>query len=697
MDPSNWEQYDIDWPPFGQNNYNYLNIGIPPVVSKNYRQQYMSFWNQNIGERLSGDQQPVHTTSERPQYNNTTAFSKPMVPHVNYYLDKTTENPIRQLQYLLHRAVPNRSDMYQTQSTVETPRITDQVSTSPENTDNNKVVVLGDNKIVVKADSTLNVLIAIFIIFLVINVIVITVYVVRRNYFKKNLKRKLDVLSIDGTTDEELKRSNKFNDGDESLILDIVRRKNEYVPVKRYHSPINGFLLSRNYSTSTVDTHTKVSDWITQEVNRQSPNFRSKSPSFLNLFNGKKSDKINGDINGILGTHGDIIRRQEPVELIKSHSCEIKAGDCQNLSNMNLSNGKIESFQRNNIPQKDLKESILNPVAVSYPDEKTSHEQITSFIDNIDVNVTSRDECDGASHFPLSPEETLQIIQMRNYPKVLPKYPNMSSEYVSSSSFKRRSMPSYQLLSHSYVRIPPPIPPPRSSSTLDRKSSIKRSDSNTCEPIPTMATDYTDSSTSMIDEEPEMAYNALHVGPLLPRGGKEHLYSTVNRKKQTLVDTTNKPCVVEAQIETGLAACGESHLSGQTLPSQEQDYSKKINANEGEILVLKETESELNAKLAPENSPLKTDQHHNSQTPVLYTPSKIPLSILKLRSCANSSINNNSSINSSDSSSSNSSNDNTNRGISSYEESPSAYNINTQSTASSTETTSSDETVKHIF
>lgn len=639
MDPSNWEQYDIDWPPFSSNNPSYLNIGIPPVVSKSYRQQYMNFWNINLEEQLIGDPKSIEATTEHSQpIGNVTTFVKPMVPHVNYYLDRSTENPIRKLQYLLQQTGPNRSDMYQTQSTQETPKIYDAVSASPENT-----FVLGDNKIIVKADSTLNVLIAMIIIFLVINVIIITIYLVRRNYFKKTMKRKLDVLSLDGTTDDDLKRSNKYNDGDESFILDIVRRKNEYVPVKRYHSPINGFLLTRHYSTSTMDTHTKVSDWITQEVNRQNPHLRSKSPSFSfgtsnAYFGNKRPEKDIYTLERSVGMNGT----RPPIELMKSKSFELNTRTgmvCQESDNdlFNRNDQQHEQSPKTNTKtnanttaNNNKREINLNPMEITYTPAQAVDEQITSFIEDLDVNVTSRDECDGASHFPLTPEETLQIIQMRNYPKVLPKYPNVSSEYVSSSSFKRRSMPSYQHLFNKIYSPMAPVPPPRTTSTLDRKQSMRRSDSNQSEPLPiltpVMAQPIPSSASSLIDEEPEIAYNALYVGPLLP-GSKENLYSTVNRKKKLTIGS--QPCIIEAQIENSSETLctsdsnenknNEQNAVYASTPTQPKSIMKRTNIFQG-------MESELRPMPQIETATEQTPQTSQVLLSTQASTSNIPIS-----------------------------------------------------------------------
>lgn len=674
MDPSNWEQYDIDWPPFTSINSSYLNIGIPPVVSRNYRQQYMNFWSTVFNEQLNGDRKSMQSSTDRSA-DESTSFVKPLIPHVNYYLDKSTENPIRQLQYLLHNTGINRSDMYATQSTVDTPtKMFETVSASPENT-----FVLGDNKIIVKADSTLNVLIAMIIIFLVINVIIITIYLVRRNYFKKNLKQKLDILSLDGTTDDDLKRSNKFNDGDESFILDMVRRKNEYVPVKRYHSPINGFLLTRHYSTSTVDTHTKVSDWISHEVNRQSPHLRSKSPSFsfgtTNLLFGKKSDDINADDN--ITQNG-----RQPIELMKSKSFELNMNRKTGIIRQELNertpmfDKAIGSVGQENVAetsacvlQIDHRHTNSDPVAMATTTfAQSPNEKITSFIEDVDVNVTSRDECDGASHFPLTPEETLQIYQMRNYPKVLPKYPNPNSEYISTSSFKRRSMPSYQHMINTYARAPP-VPPPRTTSTLDRMVTMRRSDGNRSDPlVPVMVQPIPEA-----EETETIAIAALHVGPLLP-GSKENLYSTVNRKKYNIEE--RNPCLIAAQIESSTESTAESSLA---------ENPNEIHDNE--TVVHSQPKSIMKRPFTRQNS---GDGNSSAVSQVLSTSSKIPI-LSRVSASGKSNSSNSSSSNSDGKSGSDPSTDDSATDLIA-EMAHSAASI-----TSSVGTNSSAETIKQIF
>lgn len=685
MEPPNWEQYDIDWTPFKPTNFNYLNIGIPPVVAKNYRQDYMDFWNRVLPDQLSGNPSRPDASGDRQPSDNATAYVRPLVPHVNYYLEKSTENPIRQLQYLLHHTGPNRSDMYQTQSTVEMPKIYDAVTASPENT-----FMLGDNnQIVVKADSTLNVLIAMIIVFLVINVIILSIYLVRRNYFKRNLKRKLDVLSLDGTTDDELKRSNKYNDGDESFILDIVRRKNEYVPVKRYHSPINGFLLTRHFSTSTVDTHTKVTDWITQEVNRQSPQLRSKSPSFSNgtssyLF-GSRRDETGAP--GVALTLGhEHTHRRPPVELMKSKSFELRPNGCAVVcQDFKELLDKSSSSAR----ESDCMLQIELPDTADALDTSSAHndEQVTSFIEEGDMNATSRDECDGVP-FMLSPEETLQVIQMRNYPKVLPKYPSGSSDYVSSSSFKRRSVPSFQYLAGNYARMIP-VPPPRTSSTLDRKQLVRQSESNSSDPTPlraVMVHSIADNN-SIIDEEPEITYNALHVGPLLP-GSKENLYSTINRKKPS-DGGENESCIIEAQIENRSGAD-----KSEDIANDNEAMNNCTQPSFGLKSIMKRPVLQTMAPIADTDDNLSNEFDTTSITPTpqVLNTSKIPV-LSRFSTSATSSKSNHSNSNSNNSNNDTKSSSSSSNGTVAELKHQSATSI-----TSSNDTSSSDaETIKHIF
>lgn len=100
-----------------------------------------------------------------------------------------------------------------------------------------------------------------------------------------------------------------------------------------------------------------------------------------------------------------------------------------------------------------------------------------------DINVTSRNE--NQTIVPLTHQQMMNGIKRRNFPKVLPEYPQ-NSEGISTSNMlppipmdvRRLSLPpnSFDLCSNDTLSSPgggvpkiPPLPPPRVSSTLGRK------------------------------------------------------------------------------------------------------------------------------------------------------------------------------------------------------------------------------------
>jgi hypothetical protein len=144
-------------------------------------------------------------------------------------------------------------------------------------------------------------------------------------------------------------------------------------------------------------------------------------------------------------------------------------------------------------------------------------EESTSFVEPVDINVTSRDK--SVEKPSLSPEEALKVIQRRNFPKVLP------DEIYNTASIKRRSLPP-QAFHMLYGTLSKPAPPPRISSTLGRKHGGNKQQEVDLDAI---------SSSPMkaeeppLPEEPPIAMNTLHVGQLKPRT-HENIYMTMQRQ-----------------------------------------------------------------------------------------------------------------------------------------------------------------------
>lgn len=115
----------------------------------------MNFWNQYLPEELN---RTIHSSKSSQPYHDLFAPSltytrgttaPPFGARVNYYPDKTTEDPLRTLKLLLNRPNLNRTDMYNTQSSVLTTIST--LSADGESVQHAE----SENEIVVKADATL--------------------------------------------------------------------------------------------------------------------------------------------------------------------------------------------------------------------------------------------------------------------------------------------------------------------------------------------------------------------------------------------------------------------------------------------------------------------------------------------------------------------------------------------------------------
>lgn len=522
--------------------------GIPPSIGYKYRDIYMSFWNKQLPDELrqiSAIQPPpfVHYYPPNPAQNprQGTSVDHIITGHMNKYPAKSvqsTEDPLRTLKFLLKDPL-DTAGMYNAQPT------------NGGSTDEPKINLFEKHEQeedeIMKSESTVHILVGLVIVFLAINAIIVSMYLIKKRKKGNRITRKLGILTYDGTNDDDLKRT-KRNDGDDSYILDIVRKSNTYEPVKTSScSPINGYKITRQLSSSTVDTHVKVNDWISQEIakyspksgKRSSPSFSVRARSFL-----MKPRKVSVAIDATPQARSRSILRQEPIEVTKLKSPDSPVRNiivCQevevdaDLINPNEADDSIVGLNRRtstySIPEYprvhkvDHKHSQSDPVEMYYTVHRND-EEITSFVEETedkDVNVTS---CDSAiEKDPLTPEEQLQNIKRRNFPKVLPDYPDSEEDYAMSMSVKRRSLPPQHFSFLGQLNRVPPTPPPRTISTLGRYPS-KRRDSNSITTSPVMLAE-----DCPEEEEPEITANTLIVGPLVPKSS-ESLYCTVRGKKQ---------------------------------------------------------------------------------------------------------------------------------------------------------------------
>ncbi|CRK92278.1 CLUMA_CG005727, isoform A [Clunio marinus] len=519
MNPIDWEKYDVDWQEFSELNQNYLHLGIPPIISQRYRHKYTKFWNEGLPETMKNANSLTQFNIYGKLWNTVPEPRKTILPmptgQISMYpikveIEGATDDPVRELR---HRLQQSRNSFQSTSLKASTESI-------------NYEQISSDDQVMLKSETTTILLIAVIVAFLFVNLVGLLIYLYRR---KKNLDRKYDNSNI---FDDD-KRS-KFNDTDESFIL--RKSNNTYESMKR-HSPINGYGVGRQTSTSTVDTHMRVNDdmtfgWMVNDV-------AIRSYPHQNTF--AIREKVSVAIDATPNARSNSILRQEPIEVTKAKSMDF--GQCGRIicQDVDMDMSMIDEIPfrefRERTTESDssecssfshCEECEINHQNSSFSDPSRSpfyqQEEVTSFIEPRDVNVTSRDD---PEKIPLSPEESLNAIRRMNYPKVLPNYPE---NLHFNDSTKRRSLqipPQFYQI-HNTNTLPNddnksrPSPPPRMSSTLGRNNSKE----NPSRSFMTQPQQAVEPPTVPV---PEITSSSLTVGPLVPKS--ENIYMSMQRKK----------------------------------------------------------------------------------------------------------------------------------------------------------------------
>ncbi|XP_075145132.1 neuroligin 1 [Haematobia irritans] len=505
---------------------------------------------------------------------------------------------------------------------------------------------------VAKSETTLQLLIGLIIIFIILNVIIYSTILMQKKKKTQSIQRKLGtgiLRAYDGTNDDELKRSkpSTHQDDGDSYIMDALRKtSNAYEAVKTERTSMNGFKMTRQLSCSTVDTHTKVSEWMCTtgqnkvDLPRRTGSTKDskKSSSFSSMGGsgsfGKHPLKVSVAIDATSDTRGSSVMEQEPIEVTKSKSdgrnriiCqEVEVEDQELLTPQDSLDNSRYTLMRQHSTVTEVCEGELiqpmhfhsrsDPVDMYYSLNPEAEEKVTSFMhadacmqaNDQDINVTSKDDNDEWPVEALTHEQQVDVIKRKKYPKVLPTHmrqgeretesPPMTKDL--STTYKRNSLPpnSFFIQAHQQQqhRHHPPLPPPRTVATLGRKPSLGRRNSNGLTTSPLMlAHDCTEE-----EEEPKITENTLIVGSLRPTEG---YYSTLKRK--------NKP----AQIETNPA----------NFPQSQQSVFQSFESSPMSETPEREVTAHLTQKVysvQPVTTPTDTPQHQHQHHPSCYAMSE---------------------------------------------------------------------------
>ncbi|XP_059055067.1 uncharacterized protein LOC131849096 [Achroia grisella] len=313
LDHKHWGQYNVEWPEYDVEHQSYLKLDIPPYISSLYRSNYTNFWLETLPKKMRRFLiDPLLEYTPRPTTQKPKSTHRVPDPIQKIWKPQVAEPPRYSAptygRVRLYSPPETRSEpdiIYgQTQSMKPIPR------TVPPNLMDKAVQPtekpLNPNLPVKMSGATVTLIISLGILFLAVNVGICSIL-----YFKKRKLRireqafeiprqpradvgEVDVIGQKGSKDDKsalqtfkngcsVIKSMSFN-----KLRDKKKHKKKSEPCKTPKSDDSGgfrerFQLRRHLSTSTLDAHTKVRDWIANEVmHRCSPGIMRKSNSDLN-------------------------------------------------------------------------------------------------------------------------------------------------------------------------------------------------------------------------------------------------------------------------------------------------------------------------------------------------------------------------------------------------------------------------------
>ncbi|KAJ8977444.1 hypothetical protein NQ317_007800, partial [Molorchus minor] len=260
-------QFDVEWPEFDATDERYLDLRIPPQPSQGYRRREISYWNDklpNISENPTFVYSPPPMITKRPTRVHLLPNSPP---------HRAKHPPPWILERYPPKPVIGTYTNSRPQQTIGTVIMNSDIDRPPEPTV--YATVLESTPEAVLQSSTFNIVMVIGGLFLLANLVLLLVL-----YFKCYRNKKTGSQKTEEAAD--MSEDEKLSKGEDAFLVNgcnIVKmiskssKSNDtYEAVKC--SEGSGYKLTREMSSSTVDAHTKVRDWIAHEiVNKYSPRF----------------------------------------------------------------------------------------------------------------------------------------------------------------------------------------------------------------------------------------------------------------------------------------------------------------------------------------------------------------------------------------------------------------------------------------
>ncbi|KAM3955470.1 LOW QUALITY PROTEIN: uncharacterized protein ACR2FA_010623 [Aphomia sociella] len=316
LDHKQWSLYNVEWPEYDVAHQSYLKLDIPPYISSLYRSNYTNFWLETLPKKMRRFLiDPLIEYTPKPTTQRPKSTHRVPDPIQRIWKPQVVESPRysvptygRMRPYSQPETRPDPDMIYRQIQSIKTPsRPMPPNLMDKANTNIHPTLKPSSPNIPVKMSSaTVTLIISLGILFLAVNVGICAIL-----YFKKRKLRlreqtfettrqpraeigEVDVIGQKSSKDDK-SALQTFKNGCsviKSMSFNKIREKKKHKrklePCKTPKSDDSGgfrerFQLRRHLSTSTLDAHTKVRDWIANEVmHRCSPGILRKSNSDLN-------------------------------------------------------------------------------------------------------------------------------------------------------------------------------------------------------------------------------------------------------------------------------------------------------------------------------------------------------------------------------------------------------------------------------
>ncbi|XP_038209426.1 uncharacterized protein LOC119830466 isoform X2 [Zerene cesonia] len=292
LDRKVWNQYNVEWPEYNVAHQPYLRLDIPPSINSLYRSNYTSFWLDSLPNKLSRyvvdplqaftppTTQRIRAT-HRPVETIKKSIYPPVVHRTDYTMPlygKLRPNPPPQYR-------PDTDAIYREIQAIKTPSrpLPPSLRTPQPQTSTEKPTLT----IAKTSSTTLTLIISLTVLFLAVNISICAVlYFKKRRLRLRALERPSEMGEVDVIGQKSSESAlRKLKNGCSVIKSMKIQKKKINKECKTPKSDDSGgfrerFQLRRHLSTSTLDAHTKVRDWITNEVmHRCSPSILRKSHS----------------------------------------------------------------------------------------------------------------------------------------------------------------------------------------------------------------------------------------------------------------------------------------------------------------------------------------------------------------------------------------------------------------------------------